>query len=110
MPLTLTWSHGEVPDWYPSGWNEGIVIRMSFWLRPTYETPSTVDYRKRRPNCPLLLRIWGAESEGDMLGKQTKKTWVINTVKESNVTAHDGTRSRILSMRRKRIWVTIYPD
>jgi hypothetical protein len=26
-PHTLTWSHGEVPDWYPSGWSEGIVIR-----------------------------------------------------------------------------------
>ena len=39
-----------------------------------------------------------AESEADILGRETTKTWVNNIVKEYNVTAHDGIHNRILSM------------
>lgn len=53
-----------------------------------------------RRNRPLLLPMWDAEREADILGKESTKIWVDNTVKESNVAAHDGIRSRILSMRR----------
>jgi hypothetical protein len=62
-----------------------------------------VDCRIRRAESPLIAT--DAESEADILGRQTTKTWVNNTVKESNVTDHDGIRSRILySMRRQRIY------
>ena len=53
MLHTLTWSYGEVPDWCPSGWSEGIIT-PDVLLAATYEIPSTVDYRIRRAESPLI--------------------------------------------------------
>jgi hypothetical protein len=79
--------------------------RRSSWLVSTvtpdvllaaaYESPSTVDYRIRRAESPLIAT--DAESEADILGRQTTKTWVNNTVKESSVTSH-------VRIRRQRIY------
>jgi hypothetical protein len=80
--------------------------RLSFWLRLIKPHPRlTTEYAG--PNR-RLLRMRDAESEGDIPGRQTTKTWVNNIFKESN--AHDGVRSRILSMRRQRMCVSIYPN